>query len=79
MMSTTNDRPWSESELESEEWEAAGPSSPSPEAVRNEPDDIAAAVVGDDATMPPDANEADVLEQRTETGLEDEDGDEDVG
>lgn len=70
-MSTTDDGSWDE--IEPEEWDSPDPGRMSPEAVENEPDDIVEAASGDDVEMPLEANEADVIEQRTESGLEDED------
>lgn len=75
---STNTGSWEDATLEPEEWADPDPGSLSPEAVENEPDDIAAAVVGGDAGMPQEAAEADVLDQRAESGLEDDGEDEDV-
>ena len=75
---STSTGSWEDATLEPEEWADPDPSSLSPEAVENEPDDIAAAVVGGDTEMPADAAEADVLDQRAESGVEDGGEDEDV-
>lgn len=64
--------------LEPQEW-VSDPSTRSAEAVENEPDDILAAMVGEDMDMPLEASEADVLDQRADSGLADEGDAEDLG
>lgn len=71
-MSTNDQSPDSGIESEPQEWPAPDPVTLSPEAVENEPDDVLAALP-DDAPLPPEADEADVLDQRTETGVDVED------
>lgn len=70
-MTTTFD-PADEREPDPDDWPTEDPESLSPEAVVNSPDDIAAALP-EDAPLPTDVDEADALDQRVETGLEDED------
>ena len=70
-MTTTFD-PAGEREPDPDDWPSEDPGSLSPEAVVNSPDDIAAALP-EDAPLPTDVDEADALDQRVETGLEDED------
>lgn len=55
-----------------EDWPAPRPAEPSPEAVTNEPDDLAASLPVP-AAIPPDADEADVLDQRLDVALDEED------
>ena len=77
-MSTTDHGPTGGFEPEPEDWPAPDPRTLSPEAVENEPDDVVAALP-DDAPLPDEANEADVIEQRTDSGLDmGEDDGEDV-
>ncbi|MGA8045021.1 MAG: hypothetical protein WCA30_02025 [Dermatophilaceae bacterium] len=68
-MSTTDHGPTDGFEPEREDWPAPDPQTLSPEAVENEPDDVVAGLP-DDAPLPADADEADVLDQRTEAGLD---------
>jgi hypothetical protein len=62
-------------EPDPEDWPEQDPSERPAEAVANEADDLSAALARDDL-MPLEANEADVLEQRLDSGIEDEDEDE---
>lgn len=75
-MTTTFDDPSGEFEPDPDEWLTDDPESLSPEAVANAPDDIVAALPGD-PPLPLDANEADVLDQRTDGELGDEGTDRD--
>lgn len=68
-MSTTDRGPTDGFEPEPEDWPAPDPQTLSPEAVENEPDDVVAALP-DDAPLPGDADEADVIDQRTEAGFD---------
>ncbi|KAB7743809.1 hypothetical protein GA707_09950 [Nostocoides sp. F2B08] len=74
-MSTTDHGPANGFEPEPEDWPAPDPDSLSREAVENEPDDVVT-TLPDDAPLPVDADEADVIEQRTDAGVDV--GDEDV-
>jgi hypothetical protein len=68
-MSTTDQGPTGGFEPEPEDWPAPDPQTLPQEAVENEPDDVVAAVPVDDP-LPADADEADVIEQRTEAGAD---------
>ena len=74
-MSTTDHGPTDGFEPEPEDWPAPDPGNLSREAVENEPDDVVSASP-DDAPLPDEADEADVIEQRTDAGLDT--GDDDV-
>jgi hypothetical protein len=69
-MSTTDDG--AADGFEPEDWPAPDPRSLSPEAVHNDPDDVVAALA-DEPPLPLEATEADVLDQRTESGFDVED------
>ena len=73
-MSTTDHGPTDGFEPEPEDWPAPDPGSLSREAVENDPDDVVPALP-DDAPLPVDADEADVIEQRTDAGLDVDDDD----
>lgn len=73
-MSTTDHGPTDGFEPEPEDWPAPDPGSLSREAVENDPDDVVTALPGD-APLPVDADEADVIEQRTDAGLDVDDDD----
>lgn len=62
-------------EPDPEDWPERDPSEQPAEAVANDADDLSASLPGDE-TLPLEANEADVIDQRTESGIEDEDEDE---
>lgn len=76
-MSTSMNDP-REIELEPDEWPPTDPSTLSPEALVNDPDDIMATVPEDESELPLEANVADVIDQRTEAGIEDETDGEDA-
>ena len=73
-MSTTDHGPTDGFEPEPEDWPAPDPGSLSREAVENDPDDVVTALP-DDAPLPVDADEADVIELRTDAGLDVDDDD----
>ena len=54
-------------EPEPEDWPAPDPDTLSREAVENDPDDLVTALP-DDSPLPVEADEADVIEQRTDAG-----------
>lgn len=74
-MTTTIPGPDGAFEPDPEDWPDPDPSEQPVEAIENEADDLSAALPADES-LPPEANEADVLDQRTETGLDDEAEDE---
>lgn len=55
-----------------EDWPAPSVGGQSPEAVQNEPDDLASALPPAEA-VPTDADEADVIAQRQDVGADDDD------
>ncbi|MCA1780773.1 MAG: hypothetical protein ABR500_08065 [Dermatophilaceae bacterium] len=71
-MSTTLAGPDGVFEPDPEDWPQPDPGERRVEAVENEADDLSSTLPGDE-TLPPEANEADVIDQRTDSGIEDED------
>lgn len=55
-----------------EDWPASDSGRQSPDALNNEADDLAS-TLPDSTTMPPEADEADVIEQRRDAGPDEED------
>lgn len=64
-----------DAEPDPEDWPEPDPSDQPLEAIENEADDLSAALPPDES-LPADADEADVLDQRAESGIEDEEEDE---
>lgn len=75
LMTTTNAGSDGVFEPDPEDWPERDPSEQPAEAVANDADDLSASLPSDE-TLPLEANEADVIDQRTESGIEDEDEDE---
>lgn len=71
-MTTTNAGSDGVFEPDPEDWPEPDPSEQSAEAVANDADDLSASLPSDE-TRPLEANEADVIDQRTESGIDDED------
>lgn len=73
-MSTTTPPPDGMFEPDPEEWPEQDPVDLPAEAVVNEADDLSAGLATEEA-LPLEANEADVIDQRLDSGIEDEEED----